>query len=252
MNLGESIYHQRTRKNLSQGDLAEALEVSRQSVSKWENNSAVPELEKLIKMSQIFGITIDELVTGEMKPETPVNAPTIREEPQVIYIEKPTRPAITSAQILGIILTACSLLTLVLFVCFGNRSEIENAFLLCLPVAVCGILCMTTRHPLLWSIWSFSTTWWIYTFVLHASWEDAYLFLFLGIALTAAALFYTVYLHRKGTIHVPTWLWVFISIMLVIGAFLLTVNLFSFTAFVTEDTVTVTPVDPHKNTTAAR
>ncbi len=47
MNLGETIYRLRTGKNLSQGDLAEMLEVSRQSISKWENNSAVPDLGDL-------------------------------------------------------------------------------------------------------------------------------------------------------------------------------------------------------------
>ena len=36
MNLGETIYRLRTERNMSQGDLAEALEVSRQSISKWE------------------------------------------------------------------------------------------------------------------------------------------------------------------------------------------------------------------------
>ena len=71
MNLGETIYRLRTERNLSQGDLADALDVSRQSVSKWENNSAVPELEKLIKMAQIFGITLDVLVSGEVKTTTP-------------------------------------------------------------------------------------------------------------------------------------------------------------------------------------
>ena len=65
MNLGENIYRLRTEKNMSQGDLADALEVSRQSVSKWENNSAVPELDKLKKMSQLFDVTLDELVNGE-------------------------------------------------------------------------------------------------------------------------------------------------------------------------------------------
>lgn len=50
MNLGENIYRLRTERNMSQGDFADAMEVSRQSVSKWENNSAVPELEKLVKM----------------------------------------------------------------------------------------------------------------------------------------------------------------------------------------------------------
>ena len=61
MSLGERIYRLRTEKNLSQGDLAEQLEVSRQSISKWENNSAVPELEKIIKLSEIFEVSLDWL-----------------------------------------------------------------------------------------------------------------------------------------------------------------------------------------------
>ena len=65
MNLGENIYRLRTSRKLSQDALAEALEVSRQSVSKWENNMAVPDLDKLIKMKELFGITLDELVAEE-------------------------------------------------------------------------------------------------------------------------------------------------------------------------------------------
>ena len=65
MNLGENIYMFRTAANMSQTDLANALEVSRQSVSKWENNSAVPDLERLINMSKLFGVTLDELVYGK-------------------------------------------------------------------------------------------------------------------------------------------------------------------------------------------
>jgi len=72
MNLGESIYRLRTERNMSQGDLADALDVSRQSVSKWENNMAVPDLDKLVKMSELFGITLDELVTGRA-PRTTVH-----------------------------------------------------------------------------------------------------------------------------------------------------------------------------------
>lgn len=67
MNLGEMIYRLRTEKQMSQGDLAEMLEVSRQSISKWENNSAVPELDKLIRLSEIFEVSLDELVKGEEK-----------------------------------------------------------------------------------------------------------------------------------------------------------------------------------------
>lgn len=65
MSLGERIYKLRTEKNLSQDALAEMLEVSRQSVSKWENNNTVPDLEKLLKLSEIFGISLDELMKGE-------------------------------------------------------------------------------------------------------------------------------------------------------------------------------------------
>ena len=65
MNLGENIYKFRTDANMSQTDLANALEVSRQSVSKWENNSAVPDLDRLIKMSKLFDVTLDELVYGK-------------------------------------------------------------------------------------------------------------------------------------------------------------------------------------------
>lgn len=81
MNLGENIYRLRTERNLSQGDLAEALDVSRQSVSKWENNAAVPELDKLIRLSRIFGITLDEL-TEQTPPAPPATSVTPAARPQ--------------------------------------------------------------------------------------------------------------------------------------------------------------------------
>ena len=65
MSLGERIYKLRTEKNLSQGDLADRLEVSRQSVSKWENNNAVPDLDKIIALSEIFEVSLDVLVKGK-------------------------------------------------------------------------------------------------------------------------------------------------------------------------------------------
>ena len=69
MSLGERIYKLRTEKEMSQGDLADALEVSRQSISKWETNGSVPELDKLIKLSEIFDVSLDELITGKEKVE---------------------------------------------------------------------------------------------------------------------------------------------------------------------------------------
>ena len=66
MKLGNNIYLLRTRKGLSQGDLAEALDVSRQSVSKWETGGATPDLDKLLALCDLFCVTLDELVRGEM------------------------------------------------------------------------------------------------------------------------------------------------------------------------------------------
>lgn len=60
--LGANICKYRTASNLSRSALAQELEVSRQSVSKWENDSAVPELEKLIRMAELFRVSLDELV----------------------------------------------------------------------------------------------------------------------------------------------------------------------------------------------
>lgn len=64
MSLGTNIYRLRTGRNLSQGDLAEALGVSRQSISKWETDSAVPDLDKLLALSDLFGVSLDTLVRG--------------------------------------------------------------------------------------------------------------------------------------------------------------------------------------------
>ena len=84
MSLGENIYQHRIARNFSQSDLAEALEVSRQSVSKWENNSAVPDLDRLIKMSRLFEITLDELVFGAPHDHTQKNEPE-KTEPEIKF-----------------------------------------------------------------------------------------------------------------------------------------------------------------------
>ena len=75
MNLGETIYRLRTGRGMSQDALANALDVSRQSVSKWENNAAVPELDKLLKLSEIFGVTLDELVGRDAPAPAPAAPP---------------------------------------------------------------------------------------------------------------------------------------------------------------------------------
>ena len=75
MTLSEKIYELRTQRNLSQGDLANELNVSRQSISKWENGNSTPDLEKIVKLAEIFNVSLDELIKNEEKEETIVNTP---------------------------------------------------------------------------------------------------------------------------------------------------------------------------------
>ncbi len=50
----------RTQRGMSQDDLAEKLEVSRQSVSKWETAQSTPDLDKIIRLADLFGVSVDE------------------------------------------------------------------------------------------------------------------------------------------------------------------------------------------------
>jgi len=67
MKLNEKLYEYRKNKNWSQEELAERLEVSRQTVSKWESGRAIPELNKLIRISEIYNVTVDELVKDSVE-----------------------------------------------------------------------------------------------------------------------------------------------------------------------------------------
>ena len=68
--LGEKIWRLRERRGLSQEALAEKLEVSRQTISNWENDRATPDAYKLKQLCKALGVSVDELwETGERKPD---------------------------------------------------------------------------------------------------------------------------------------------------------------------------------------
>lgn len=67
MTLGEKIQRLRNREGLSQEQLAEKIEVSRQSISKWELNQSTPDLEYIIQLSNIFEVSVDYLVKDEIE-----------------------------------------------------------------------------------------------------------------------------------------------------------------------------------------
>ncbi len=74
MTLSEKIYRLRTEHSMSQEQLADRLEVSRQSVSKWETGTSVPDLDKLIKICDIFSVSLDE-ITGRTAKNVEKNNP---------------------------------------------------------------------------------------------------------------------------------------------------------------------------------
>ena len=106
MTLGEKIYELRKERNMSQGGLAEVLKVSRQSVSKWETDSSIPELGKLIQISEVFGITLDELVQKKGNEEI--------ENEQLKSDAYDVRSSLSTRKIIGFIFLTIGLLTLLL------------------------------------------------------------------------------------------------------------------------------------------
>lgn len=137
MTLGQRIQELRKQTGMSQEKLGEALGVSRQAVSKWESDSGIPELDTLIAMSRLFGVTIGQLLgveepeqdKGETKAEGESKAQTARlDEKQVEdilrrYAEQTRqtreRPAVKWE---GWVAAACVLVLAVWLVCWKFSS----------------------------------------------------------------------------------------------------------------------------------
>lgn len=84
MILGEKIAQLRRKNGWSQEELADKMEVSRQAVSKWESNQTTPDLERILRLSSLFGVTIDYLLKDDAAPEIP--RAEAEEDPQISLI----------------------------------------------------------------------------------------------------------------------------------------------------------------------
>ena len=156
MTLGQNICRLRTERGLSQGDLADALDVSRQSISKWETDASIPELEKLLRLSELFHITLDELVKG---PDGSVEAPPPAPEPPAA--EAPAQDP--EAELLrtldrgvnrtvGWVLLGFGALLTLLLAMLGDGLA---GLLLASPLFLCGVICLTAkRRTGLWCAWA--------------------------------------------------------------------------------------------------
>lgn len=131
MTLGKKITELRTEHHFSQGDLAEKMNVSRQSVSKWETDTSIPDLDKLVLMSELFGVSLDELVKDKA-PEGP--APAVEDRPG-----PPPNPGNTQ-RIIGFLLLAVGLFAAVLGLLFG-----PGLILVALYPIACGAICLAVK-----------------------------------------------------------------------------------------------------------
>lgn len=67
MELGNYIKHYRNEKGLSQDELAERVYVTRQTISNWENNKNYPDINSIVLLSEVFEISIDNLIKGDLE-----------------------------------------------------------------------------------------------------------------------------------------------------------------------------------------
>ena len=176
MNLGETIFKLRTERNMSQGDLANALDVSRQSISKWETNTSVPELDKLIRLSEIFDVSLDTLVLNKQpqsKPQQTVSTPA------------PAQP--TRKTTAGIILLCFGALVWLLITLLG---DILSGLVFALPFITCGLICLFVRkHTGLWCGWAVYCLIDLYIrYVTGCNWRTAFLSIRYSTGLTIQAI----------------------------------------------------------------
>ena len=161
MSLGETIYRLRTEKNLSQGDLAERLEVSRQSVSKWENDSAVPDLAKIVKLSEVFDVSLDELVKGEKVSQVHDMTQSLETQyasetafgTDVKTKHNNCETGFPGRRIAGIILF-CMAFLVILFLTVVSGA-VGAGIVYSSPFWLCGILCFVLKRNVgLWCAWA--------------------------------------------------------------------------------------------------
>ena len=115
MSFGENLINLRKQKGWSQDDLADNLNLSRQAISKWENDTSKPDIDNIKKISKIFSITIDDLLNNDVVKDKAVTLNVKKEEKmeRVINIVKCMIIAVIILYIINVIFKFASLLIIV-------------------------------------------------------------------------------------------------------------------------------------------
>ena len=117
MNFSEKLLTLRKTKGMTQEQLAERLDVSRQSISKWESGQAVPELEKIVALSTIFDVTTDYLLKSSEIDDLSVKTEMLEKQQQQMLFREQR-------------LWACILYSIAVYLVFFAVCFVEHDFFL--------------------------------------------------------------------------------------------------------------------------
>ena len=94
MNFSEKLLTLRKAKGMTQEQLAEKLDVSRQSISKWESGQVIPEVEKIVELSKAFNVTLDYLLKPSEIDELSVKTDILEQQQKQLLSREQTRTRI--------------------------------------------------------------------------------------------------------------------------------------------------------------
>jgi len=138
VDLGERLFELRKSKNLTQDDVAEKLNVTRQTVSKWETNQSTPDFDKIVPLCELFEIGVEELLTGK-KPEVK-EQPENKEEKVLTKQEVKERSAKVVSSSILIYIAAVAFLMIAIPVQNANPVVASAVFLLLVGWATVRII----------------------------------------------------------------------------------------------------------------
>lgn len=124
MDFSEKLLTLRKAKDLTQEQLAEKLNVSRQSVSKWESGQAVPELEKIVAMSVIFDVTTDYLLKSSEIDDLSVKTEMLEKQQQQMLVREQRQQKIRE----------CTLYVIAIYLVYFAICFIEHNFFWEIPL----------------------------------------------------------------------------------------------------------------------
>ena len=157
MNIGEKIYYLRNKQNLSQDELAEKLNVSRQTISNWETYRAKPDTEKVIALCSIFSVGADYLLNDSITEPLP----QISDANELVIAENNNtpQPKRFSPKILIIVisiiggLAAAMLILALIWLCIGDpgrgTSTLEFTFSPAAFFFILAVICLAAMGTVL-------------------------------------------------------------------------------------------------------